>query len=191
MVRTVLFIFSALLIFLCACPSSSPSISQKTTKAASLPSNTESDRIPNNSIVDLSSVLQTVPEYQGPRRNLFIYRSEQQRQPSANNLNTAMSSRTADATPGDQLMNRMAAHKNISEIGTATLNIKYAGFVEKTGPAGEKSKYAIFFDGNDIFTGAEGEIIANRFTVVQIGLESVTISSKDSDTTERIPLQVN
>ena len=191
MVRTVLFIFSALLILLCACPSSSPSISTKTTKAASLPSNTESARIPNDSIVDLSSVLQTVPEYQGPRRNLFIYGSEQHHQPSANHLNMAMSSQTADATSGDQLMNRMAVHKNTSKSGTTTLNVKYAGFVEKTGPAGEKSKYAIFFDGNDIFTGAEGETIGNRFTVVQIGLESVTISSTDSDTTARIPLRAN
>ena len=187
MVRTVLFIFSALLILLCACPSSSPSISTKTTKAASLPSNTESARIPNDSIVDLSSVLQTVPEYQGPRRNLFIYGSEQQHQPSANHLNMAMSSQTADATSGDQLMNRMAVHKNTSKIGTTTLNVKYAGFVEKTGPA----KYAIFFDGNDIFTGAEGETIGNRFSVVQIGVESVTISSTDSDTTARIPLRAN
>ena len=71
------------------------------------------------------------------------------------------------------------------------MNVKYAGFVEKTETTGDKSKYAIFLDGNEIFAGAEGETIANRFTVVEIGLESVTVSAKGSSTTQRIPLQAN
>jgi hypothetical protein len=73
----------------------------------------------------------------------------------------------------------------------ARVNVKYAGFVEKTEVSGDKSKYAIFLDGNEIFAGAVGEIVANRFTVVEIGLESVTVSAEGSSATQRIPLQAN
>lgn len=75
--------------------------------------------------------------------------------------------------------------------GGARVNVKYAGYVEKTEVSGDKSKYAIFLDGNEIFAGAEGEIVANRFTVVEIGLESVTVSAEGSRATQRIPLQAN
>jgi len=71
----------------------------------------------------------------------------------------------------------------------ARLNMKYAGFLEKTRPDGMKQKYAIFLDGNEILAGAEGEMVANRFTVVEIGLESVTVASSGTNVTQRIPLQ--
>jgi len=71
------------------------------------------------------------------------------------------------------------------------VNLKYAGFVEKTESSGDKSKYAIFLDGNEILAGAVGEMLANRFTVVEIGHESVTVSAKGSSATQRIPLQAN
>jgi hypothetical protein len=32
-------------------------------------------------------------------------------------------------------------------------------------------------------------MVANRFTVIEIGLESVTVSPSGSSTTQRIPLQ--
>jgi hypothetical protein len=67
--------------------------------------------------------------------------------------------------------------------------MKYAGFLEKTGSDGVKAKYAIFLDGNAILAGTEGEMVANRFTVVAIGLESVTVSPSGSSATQRIPLQ--
>ncbi len=67
--------------------------------------------------------------------------------------------------------------------------MKYAGFLEKTRPDGGKAKYAIFLDGNEILAGTEGELLANRFTVVEIGLESVTVSPSGSSVTQRIPLQ--
>jgi hypothetical protein len=69
--------------------------------------------------------------------------------------------------------------------------VKYAGFLQKTGPDGAKAKYAIFLDGNEILAGAEGELVANQFTVVEIGLESVTVSAGGSKATQRIPLQSN
>jgi hypothetical protein len=69
------------------------------------------------------------------------------------------------------------------------VDMKYAGFLEKTRPSGEKEKYAIFLDGNEILAGAEGDTLANRFTVVEIGLESVIVSPAGSSATQRIPLQ--
>lgn len=71
--------------------------------------------------------------------------------------------------------------------------MNYAGFLEKTNPDGEKARYAIFIsrDGTEIFAGAEGETVANRFKVVEIGLESVTVSAPESGVTQRIPLAIN
>ena len=63
--------------------------------------------------------------------------------------------------------------------------------MEKTEASGSPRKYAIFLDGNQILTGAEGDTIQNRFTVVEIGFESVTVSAQGSDATERIPLESN
>jgi hypothetical protein len=72
---------------------------------------------------------------------------------------------------------------------SARLDMKYAGFLEKTRPDGGKAKYAIFLNGNEILAGTEGEMVANRFTVIEIGLESVTVSPSGSSATQRIPLQ--
>ena len=71
------------------------------------------------------------------------------------------------------------------------LNVKYAGFLEKTQADGAKAKYAIFLDGNEILAGAEGETVGNRFRVVEIGLESVTVSAEGTNVTQRIPLHSN
>jgi hypothetical protein len=70
--------------------------------------------------------------------------------------------------------------------------LKFAGFVEKPLSEGSDSKkYAVFLSGAEIFTGAEGEMVANRYKIVEIGLESVTISVEGSSGTQKIPLRTN
>ena len=125
-----------------------------------------------------------MPEYEGRGRNLFAYGPERR----------APAPVTPSATTSVPSTGR--ATTSVPRAAAATrpaprLRVKYAGFVEKTEPSGAKSKYAIFLDGNEILAGAEGETVANRFTVVEIGLESVTISAKGSSVTQRIPLQAN
>jgi hypothetical protein len=69
--------------------------------------------------------------------------------------------------------------------------LKFAGFVEKSQPEGDSKKYAVFLAGAEILTGAEGELVANRYKIVEIGLESVTVSVEGSSGTQKIPLRTN
>ncbi len=131
--------------------------------------------------LDLRAMLPPVPEYEGRGRNLFAYGPVRRATPTRP---------TPTTTPGAQVRTTTIPRTAPGRPATR-VNVKYAGFVEKTETTGDKSKYAIFLDGNEIFAGAEGDTIANRFTVVEIGLESVTVSAKGSSATQRIPLQAN
>jgi hypothetical protein len=133
--------------------------------------------------LDLRGMLPPVPEYQGQGRNLFAYGPERRPTPPPTQPRPA-------PTPTPRARNTTTVPRTVAPP-TARVNVRYAGFVEKTERSGGKSKYAIFLDGNEILAGAEGETIANRFTVVEIGLESVTVSAEGSSATQRIPLQAN
>ena len=71
------------------------------------------------------------------------------------------------------------------------MNLKFAGYVETKTVGGETKKYAVVLDGSEILTGAEGDLVANRYRIVQIGLESVTVGLPGSNDTQRIPLRSN
>ncbi len=133
--------------------------------------------------LDLEAMLSPVPEYEGMGRNLFVFgaaRGRMEEEEGEGEQLAVEPPREIVALPP-----RTAPRPGTS----ARLDMKYAGFLEKTGPDGDKAKYAIFLDGNEILAGTEGELVANRFTVVEIGLESVTVSLSGSSATQRIPLQ--
>jgi hypothetical protein len=134
--------------------------------------------------VDLEAMLAAVPEYEGTGRNLFVFGAARR------------GGASADVLPPPVEMPVLPPPVNPAPRpppvpAAARVDVKYAGFLEKTSPGGDKAKYAIFLDGNEILAGAEGELVANRFTVVEIGLESVTVSAQGSKATQRIPLQSN
>ena len=133
--------------------------------------------------LDLRGMLPPVPDYDGQGRNLFAYGAA--RRPP-----TLPTPRATTTTPQTARATTTVPRAPATRPG-ARVDVKYAGFVEKTEASGDKAKYAIFLDGNEILAGAEGETIANRFTVVEIGLESVTVSAEGSSATQRIPLQAN
>lgn len=136
--------------------------------------------------LDLEAMLVPVPEYEGQGRNLFAYgpvRSAAVAPPVERPV-VPPPPPTPTPTPRPPTPAPRAP-------APARLDVKYAGFLEKTNRDGGKAKYAIFLDGNEILAGAEGETVANRFTIVEIGLESVTVSAQGSNATERIPLQSN
>jgi hypothetical protein len=133
--------------------------------------------------LDLEAMLSPVPEYEGMGRNLFTYGPPRR---AANEV-AERAEAPVEAAPRPAPPPRPAPRPGPSQ--SARLDMKYAGFLEKTGPDGGKAKYAIFLDGNEILAGTEGELLANRFTVVEIGLESVTVSPTGSTATQRIPLQ--
>ena len=60
------------------------------------------------------------------------------------------------------------------------LNIKYIGTLERPGQPG--LKLAMFMtERKEVLTGQVGQVVANRFVVKRIGLESVDIQELGSD----------
>ncbi len=131
--------------------------------------------------VDLAGLLTEIPEYAGRGRNLFDYGpppvSDTPPRPTPRPTRTTPTRTTQPAPP--------------RTTAPARIDLKFAGFVETRTKAGEKKKYAVFLDGQEILTGAEGDLVANRYKIVQIGLESVTLGVPGSDQTQRIPLRSN
>ena len=67
------------------------------------------------------------------------------------------------------------------------LSVKYVGSVEQRG-----IRVAMFLnDKKEMLTGQAGQVVANRFRVVKIGLESVDIQEVGSEQVRRIPLRGN
>ena len=136
--------------------------------------------------LDLVAMLSPVPEYEGVGRNLFAYGAARRPTDAVADREAAPS---VQPEPREVVTLPTRPTPRPGPSPSARLDMKYAGFLEKTGPDGGKAKYAIFLDGNEILAGTEGEMVANRFTVVEIGLESVTVSPSGSSATQRIPLQ--
>ena len=139
----------------------------------------QTERTPTSG-VDLESLLNDVPEYQGQERNLFAFGREPSPGPP----------------PGPSVATTTAPRGEVAppvarQTAAPPIDLKFAGFVETSQPGGEMKKYAVFLSGSEILTGAEGDLVANRFEIVQIGLESVTLSVRGSNATQKIPLSVN
>lgn len=133
--------------------------------------------------LDLEAMLAPVPEYEGSGRNLFAFGPVRREPPPPPRSTTTVPAGAGNTTT--------IPPRPVTTGPAARVDVKYAGFVEKTEQTGQKSKYAILLDGNEILALAEGDTLTNRFTVVEIGLESVTVSAEGSSATQRIPLQSN
>lgn len=131
--------------------------------------------------VDLAGLLTEIPEYAGRGRNLFDYGplpvSDTPPRPTSKPTPPPPPRTTRPAPP--------------RTTAPARIDLKFAGYVETKTAAGTKKKYAVFLDGQEILTGAEGDLVANRYKIIQIGLESVTLGVPGSDQTQRIPLRSN
>ena len=68
------------------------------------------------------------------------------------------------------------------------LNLKYIGSVENK--AGVKVAVLIT-DRREVLTGQPGQVVANRYRIARIGLESVDLEDVDSGQSRRIPLRGN
>lgn len=165
---------------LIACGGSAEAPSAEPSEGAPTPSQGGSAAPPP---ADLEAMLAPVPEYEGTGRNLFVFGPARRAGGGADPAAPVQPPPPQPPPPRPPQRPPLPA--------AARLDVKYAGFLQKTGPDGAKAKYAIFLDGNEILAGAEGELVANQFTVVEIGLESVTVSAGGSKATQRIPLQSN
>ena len=68
------------------------------------------------------------------------------------------------------------------------LNIKYIGAFE--GRRGLKVA-VLMTDRKEVLTGQQGEVVANRYRIVRVGLESVDVQEVGSEQVRRIPLKGN
>jgi hypothetical protein len=168
-----------------SCSSEGPSSSANQTasgRSRPAPARDSSQSSPN---IELDSLLTEVPEYEGRGRNLFDYG----RPPAPDRPTTPTPAATttipAPVQPRPTTPRPSAAPQK-------PIDLKFAGFVEKPhSEGGDSKKYAVFLSGVEILTGAEGELVANRYKIVEIGLESVTVSVEGSDSTQKIPLRTN
>jgi hypothetical protein len=134
-----------------------------------------------SSTIDLASLLTEVPEYQGSGRNLFAFGQERRVVQAPPPVTAPTGTTTVPA----------AAVRNSPSTPPARIDLQFAGFVEKKEPGGTNKKYAVFLDGEEILTGAEGDLVGNRYKVVEIGLESATVALEGSQVTQKIPLRTN
>ena len=137
--------------------------------------------------LELDSLLTEVPEYEGRGRNLFDYG----REPIAAAPPPPPPAPTTTPTPAPRQRRPTTTPVRPTTPRQQPIDLKFAGFVEKSQPEGDSKKYAVFLSGVEILTGAEGELVANRYKIVEIGLESVTVSVEGSDGTQKIPLRTN
>ncbi len=139
---------------------------------------------PLETLADLDSLAAETPEYQGKGRNLFAFG----RGGSTSGKDGKDDSLLPVAPPPVAVEPRPSGPVTPA---APRIDLKFAGYIEKPFPDGKKVKYAIFLDGQHVLTGAEGELVANRYRIVEIGLESVTLAHAGSNATQRIPLKTN
>jgi hypothetical protein len=65
------------------------------------------------------------------------------------------------------------------------INLKFYGYANKPG----EPKRVFFSQGEDIFVGAEGEVIARRYRIVRIGPNSVEVEDILNNNRQTLPLQ--
>jgi hypothetical protein len=131
--------------------------------------------------IDLAALQTEIPEYAGSGRDLFTYG----REPTPVVERPPVEPTTATTAPPSL---RRPTQPSASQ---PQVDLKFAGFVEKTQSDGQPRKFAVFLSGEEILTGAEGELVGNRYKVVEIGLESVTVAVEGTQFTQKIPLRAN
>jgi hypothetical protein len=68
------------------------------------------------------------------------------------------------------------------------LNLKYIGSVESA----RGLKVAVLMtDRNEILTGQAGEVLANRYRIARIGMESVDLEEVGSGQVRRLPMRAS
>ena len=88
--------------------------------------------------------------------------------------------------PPPTLVDPMAATPVPAAPRLPPLNLKYIGSVEN----GKGLRVAVLVtDKNELLTGQAGEVLANRYKIAKIGLESVDLEEVGTGQTRRIPLK--
>jgi hypothetical protein len=143
--------------------------------------------------IDLARLDVPRTENEAGRRDLFQFgsarESEEETASDADALlepGAASSSRVAGGPPGGAPGEGVAAAPVTPSL--PPLNLKYMGSVESK--AGVKVA-VLLTDRREILTGQAGQVVANRYRIARIGLESVDLEDVGSGQSRRIPLKGN
>ena len=134
--------------------------------------------------IDLARIDAPRVEDDAGRRDLFAFGEAQEPAerlaPSPPSTGPTAASGGLGGTPGDPLASATAT------AGLPPLSLKYIGSVESK--AGVKVA-VLLTDRREVLTGQAGQVVANRYRIARIGLESVDLEDVGSGQSRRIPLK--
>jgi hypothetical protein len=140
--------------------------------------------------IDLARVDAPRAPSEAGRRDLFAFGSAQEPEEEASMTSPGATSPAgatgtggvATGTPGDAVPGGPATPS------LPPLNLKYLGSVENK--AGVKVA-VLLTDRREVLTGQAGQVVANRYRIARIGLESIDLEDVGSGQSRRIPLKGN
>jgi hypothetical protein len=136
--------------------------------------------------IDLARVDAPHRRTEAGRRDLFAFGSirdpEPEEPPEAVKAPPPAPAATSGGAPGGAFASGPVAPS------LPPLNVKYIGSVESK--AGVKVAVLIT-DRKEILTGQAGQVVANRYRIARIGLESVDLEDVGSGQSRRVPLKGN
>ena len=107
--------------------------------------------------------------YQGTERNIFQYHT-----------------RAAPIPKPAATAVTKSAPKGSGEAPPPPIPLKYYGYAHKPD---ETARKAFFMDGEEIFIGAEGEIVSKRYKILKIGVNTVEVEDLVTKSKQTLPLQ--
>ena len=134
--------------------------------------------------IDLARLFEPRPDVEVGRRDLFA-------------LGTATDAEdTAPVAVTPATPNPVAAVPSGADVSVidpalsrlAPLNLKFIGSVEN---ARGVRVAVLLTDRNEVLTGQAGQVVANRYRIARIGIESVDLEEVGSGQTRRVPLKGN
>lgn len=128
--------------------------------------------------IDLDRLPRERPQLEVGRRDIFTFGPPPTPPPTPRPAGPPPTMPPADATSG------IPTPPPVARL--PPLNLKYIGSVDN----GQGLRVAVLLtDKNELLTGQAGEVLANRYKIAKIGLESVDLEEVGTGQTKRVPLK--
>jgi hypothetical protein len=133
--------------------------------------------------IDLARLDRPPAENEAGRRDLFAFGARAEPEPPEQAPPPAVAPPPSVAAPGGL---DAAADRRPAAPTLPPLNLRYIGSVESA----RGVKVAVLVtDRREVLTGQAGEVVANRYRIARIGLESVDLEDVGTGQSRRIPLR--
>ena len=133
--------------------------------------------------IDLARLESSSTDAPAGRRNIFEYGMPPA--PPESERPVVAASPPALPTPGGAVAGGVAGGEAFAQAAPQ-LNVKYIGTVDN----GRGVKVAVLLtDRDEVLTGQAGQVIANRYRIARIGIESVDLEDVGTGQSRRIPLR--